>query len=1407
MSPSVIHRLVDQARANLPEDLRRKPWSCPGLNHGTSILGDTQSLDCYLAAYGHMHWHKLEYTFTEFFKRCKNRPDIQQGYELLDWGCGQGLASLAFLDFLSRRQASPRPTRLTLVEPSAAALQRACSFLRAHVADLPPLRLCKRWLPTRSAEPQEISAKDVSAICPTLVHLFSNVLDMNALDLKRLATFLASLPACHYILAVGPCHSTDRIEVFSSYFHLQSQDILVECRENVFDHLDNAYAYGCRIMAFRIDSRTPAPTLRPYAFYPPAQYCCGYRLDMLAYRDFSLVTGLEAPCAFDVLAPFDLAACACQDAHPLLAVLHNIVCRGLPARASPFLETVCRTAFGLTKMNEAQGAITFQQIKALSSEKQREMLARTPLAVARVQLVVLQALLIGELTLQPTWHVLALEQDVPCCALALRELARMFNTLAAMTQAYAKLRFPHIELVVISALASSPLHLSARVLPSLDDDLRQKTYDLILDVAVGEFCDPETVSFAGLALRGRCWFNIRSTARVQAHRSMLTTERLRYQGLMRMVDGHNVLPMPEQTTRLRYFLRLLFRKKDFRPGQREILHRTLRLESVIGLLPTGGGKSLTYQLAALLQPGVTLVVDPLRSLMHDQYMSLRKLGIDCCSYVNSLLDPVENKARLDQLALSRHLIFFITPERMNIHDFRQYLRDMACTGVYFAYGVVDEVHCVSEWGHDFRFSYLHLGRNLYNHVLPKARKGSEAHITLIGLTATASFDVLADVERELSGNRSFPLPPEAIVRYENTNRLELQYRVLKINTDGCSSKWDVYRRKALLAQRLVHTDLAAALRQLQQPSNIARIKQRYMERENITDAGQRQAVTQANLAVNVEDNWYTDAGQAAIVFCPHARGQLGVHDSGERNQRPGIASYLRQALHCDVSTFSGDASDMSAGDARADIQARAAQQQEDFIGNKTGIMVATKAFGMGIDKANVRFTLNMNHSGSLEAFVQEAGRAGRDGKMALAVILYSDWRDADAQAETVYGVDYDVHRYFHERTFLGLRQENVVMHYLMAYQTVYREAGGDKSVPGPAVMGFMRLFHGLHSGEESVFFLPYAAPSKDFTNLNAYLRQQCPRQRDDHATISADQYKAAIARAMYRMCCIGLIDDFTEDHHAKMFRIVLIKKEDGAYYRELEQVLTKYYCQERAAAEAARARTHRGTTEIQKCLGFLSDFVYAKIAMKRLRAIQDMETFCHLATSGSDWLETNEALKDFLYYYFTSKFARQACIAPNGEDFSLTTDTAQGKNCSFAIVRKYVHVIDDDMNAEGSPKDNIKHLQGAVRLLRRALTDANPALDMLNVFCLLYLNAAKDAVLRAELQRSYHNGYSEFYRRCDNPATFYADMAWFRHELGPDGRNVADAESLRLLDAWTLSAEAALHTEKVGIIIQRFLKT
>lgn len=147
-------------------------------------------------------------------------------------------------------------------------------------------------------------------------------------------------------------------------------------------------------------------------------------------------------------------------------------------------------------------------------------------------------------------------------------------------------------------------------------------------------------------------------------------------------------------------------------------------------------------------------------------------------------------------------------------------------------------------------------------------------------------------------------------------------------------------------------------------------------------------------------------------------------------------------------------------------------------------------------------------------------------------------------------------------------------------------------------------------------------------------------------------------------------------------------------------------------------------------------------------------------------LKTNEDLKDFIYFYFNSKFAREDYVTDGGIPYSLTKDTDYGKISSYDILFKYMNVVDDAIiGNSGSPKDNIKHLQGAVRLIRRSLTDSNPTLDLLNVFCLLYQNVKANDSLYQELRDSYIAGYKEFKIRSRNYKTFYEKMALFEQTL------------------------------------------
>ena len=289
------------------------------------------------------------------------------------------------------------------------------------------------------------------------------------------------------------------------------------------------------------------------------------------------------------------------------------------------------------------------------------------------------------------------------------------------------------------------------------------------------------------------------------------------------------------------------------------------------------------------------------------------------------------------------------------------------------------------------------------------------------------------------------------------------------------------------------------------------------------------------------------------------------------------------------------------------------------------------------------------------------------------------------------------------------------------------------------------------------------------------------------------------------MCCIGLIDDFTEDYGKKVYRVVARRKPDGAYYKALQTFLERYYTKEKAAEMATHIPEYGGDNEVHNCLAYLTEFIYDKIAVKRKQAIDDIRTFCIEGTSyGRDWKRANEELKDFIYYYFNSKYARTDYKTEAEEPFSLTDESNRGRSWTYDLLFKYMRVIDDDVVGTSSPKDNIKHLQGAVRLIRRAVTDSNPVLDFLNVYCLLYLKVGNNKNLQEELQNSYIRGYLAFYKATNDKATFYAMMNKFKKELNAHGRNVVSRQELDMLKDWDMLSEIDIHADWASTFKRRY---
>ncbi len=379
---------------------------------------------------------------------------------------------------------------------------------------------------------------------------------------------------------------------------------------------------------------------------------------------------------------------------------------------------------------------------------------------------------------------------------------------------------------------------------------------------------------------------------------------------------------------LTYFLQQIFRKVQFWEGQVKIIARSLQHKPVVGLLPTAAGKSLCYQMASILQPGFTIVVQPLRSLMWDQQDNLDAIGIHRSTAIMSHAEITpDEEARLKEEgynAIQKGLRFFvfISPERFQIPEFREQVKTFV--GSYpIPYCVVDEAHCVSEWGHDFRPAYLNLGW-----LVPRLCEHRGYQPTFIALTGTASQNVLTDILRELNIR-----DPDAIVTPENFDRPELRFEVIKVKAE---------ERLAVLKSLL----------------------------KNLI--GYRPGQPISNLPSGLIFTYFVNDRQ---VGAAHLRNML-------KDAFPELSEQ--------IDVYCGEKPYWWFKKSDRDWELWKIKLQQHFKRNEVPIFVCTHSFGMGIDKPDIRFTIHVMLPRSLEEFYQQAGRAGRDKETSHCYIIFSD---------------------------------------------------------------------------------------------------------------------------------------------------------------------------------------------------------------------------------------------------------------------------------------------------------------------------------------------------------------------------------------------------------------------------------
>lgn len=653
-----------------------------------------------------------------------------------------------------------------------------------------------------------------------------------------------------------------------------------------------------------------------------------------------------------------------------------------------------------------------------------------PFGVSRVQRIYLEYLAYNASLYKnkSKIKVAVIERDIPCAKLALDDLGVLIQSLNELSSE--KLNFPQFELDVFSTaefIKSKYQVENARLISDFDKNTK---YDLVIDLSILERGEnPNTIATNSDEI-----ITIRSVHYLTAKRQVATNSLINYNPFCNYSNDKGGWEISDTNFKngIDYLLKSIFRKKEFRPGQLPIMHNALQCKSVIGLLPTGGGKSLTYQLSALLQPGICLVIDPIRSLMKDQVDGLNRNLIDSCVFINSTLQGEAKRKAMRQFAEGEVQFVFISPERLQMEEFRLLLDDMYEQGHYFSYCVIDEAHCVSEWGHDFRTAYLRLGENAINFCKTKNLDS----LPLFGLTATASYDVLADVQRELSGNdESKRLSEEAIVRSEYTKRNELQYIVEEVTfpTGALNNIWDLKKELSSKKQDRVKRLLTTIPKKIDEFHSNHELVFSETDWDN-NDKNEQESYDKM-LIENYNPVRFYQEKNAALIFCPHTKGYFGVTDkfkvsrNGMPVERQGYYDTLSSQPGINAGYFMGSGSDTD-GTAQV-IQEESFDNQDKFINSDLNLMVATKAFGMGIDKENIRYTIHVNYPSSIESYVQEAGRAGRDRKLALSYILFNDQEVKLPTEEEPIDHDFDINMYFHKNSFKGVQKEIAVLDELL----------------------------------------------------------------------------------------------------------------------------------------------------------------------------------------------------------------------------------------------------------------------------------------------------------------------------------------------------------------------------------------
>ena len=581
---------------------------------------------------------------------------------------------------------------------------------------------------------------------------------------------------------------------------------------------------------------------------------------------------------------------------------------------------------------------------------------------------------------------------------------------------------------------------------------------------------------------------------------------------------------------IEFFLNYIFRHKELRDGQLETIQRVLGKKDTITLLPTGAGKSVCFQLPSFLFIGNTLIICPITSLMDDQVENLNdKHNIDKAIAIHS---KQENREELrKEFKYGKNIFTYVSPERFQSKKFREDVKNLNTT-IPISLIAIDEAHCLSEWGHDFRVAYLSIG---------KLTRELTNNAPLLALTGTASYSVLNDIKRDLEINER-----EAIITPRTFDRKELDFFVIE----------DSNKEESLIS--ILRKDIPARL-------------------EKSTSS-------------------FTNNPQnGGIIFCPHTRGDYGKNICANLEKYGFDASFYSSTMK---------------GEDEKKWQEQTKNTARKFKKNELPLLVATKAFGMGIDKPNIRYTIHYGIPPSIESYYQEAGRAGRDRKKAVSFIIFSNINDK--LNKEILDLNTSFEQVREKVKHLGWDDQDDVIRQIGFHIGFYDKRS--KTFKGGSFISIEK--------------------EKDYSKkLNDWFNEGT-----NFLSYGSGEDRLNMEKSIYRFSILGIVKDYTIDWSKRQFDLVLDKKITN------EQVLDKYsnyiYSYNRSKVrlitEPFKEKIDQPKMEFAQavCISFI-DFIYDNVEKSRRRSLREMFL---LAKEG---LKENNLVRKRILSYLETNYSEE----------------------------------------------------------------------------------------------------------------------------------------------------------------------